>query len=170
MKNFQKSDYALNKLNEGIVYPFADGSTETVTLARFLAENPNRTESDFLFYKKFSDSNYFTLDRSENAQTKKNTPFDDLVETDLCYVPSPEELHFDEINMREETESREQQLKTAKQALNKLTEVQRRRYLMYRIDELTTREIAEKEGVNQSKIVKSLAAAKKKIKKFLESS
>ena len=49
---------------------------------------------------------------------------------------------------------------------SKLTEVQRRRFLMY-ADDLTVREIAEKEGVDHSAVVRSILAARKKFKKFL---
>ena len=56
---------------------------------------------------------------------------------------------------------------TAALALDKLTEVQRRRYLMYHLKGKTTREIAALEGVNQSKVMNSLILAEKKIKKIL---
>ena len=47
-----------------------------------------------------------------------------------------------------------------------LTEVQRRRILMY-ADDLTVREIAEKEGVDHAAVVRSILAARKKFKKIL---
>lgn len=46
MKNYRKSDYALNKYRKGIVYKFADGIVE-VTLEDYLRENPDKTETDF---------------------------------------------------------------------------------------------------------------------------
>lgn len=49
---------------------------------------------------------------------------------------------------------------------SKLTEVQRRRFLMY-ADDFTVREIAEKEGVDHAAIVRSIIAARKKFKKYL---
>ncbi|MDR0818701.1 MAG: RNA polymerase subunit sigma-24, partial [Oscillospiraceae bacterium] len=57
MKNYQNSDYALNKFSKGIVYRFTDGIVE-VTLADYLAENPGRTETDFRILKEASDENY----------------------------------------------------------------------------------------------------------------
>jgi hypothetical protein len=46
MKNFENNDYALNKHSEGIVYRFADETTE-VTLEDYLVENPDKTSADF---------------------------------------------------------------------------------------------------------------------------
>ena len=163
MKNYTDSDYALNKYSEGIVYRFADGVYE-ITLADFLAENPDMTEADFRKLKEYSDANYREQDRRDNAQTKKNSPFDALENADCCCEPSAEYSIVDEPEEFDEARKRDA---LAEQALNKLTEVQRRRYLMHVVDGLTTREIAGIEGVNQSKISKSLAAAKKKIKKVL---
>ena len=55
MKNYQKSDYALNKMNkEAIMYRFADGIVR-VTLKDYIAENPGKTEQDFVELKKLSD-------------------------------------------------------------------------------------------------------------------
>ncbi len=42
MKNYRKSDYALNKFSEGIVYQFSDGTVE-ISLADYLRDNPGKT-------------------------------------------------------------------------------------------------------------------------------
>ena len=167
MKNYTNSDYALNKYSEGIVYRFADGTTMTYTLADFLAEHPGKTEADFIALKEFSDSDYLTTDRAENAQTKKNSPFDELDETMLCRSLSPEDLHIGEINECEEAERHARRVELKNLALAKLTDIQRRRYLMYHVDGLTLRQIADIEGVVHSKIQNSIEAAEKKIKKVL---
>ncbi|MCL2517313.1 MAG: RNA polymerase subunit sigma-24 [Oscillospiraceae bacterium] len=168
MKNYKDSDYALNKYSGGIVYRFADGIVE-VTLADYLAENPGKTENDFRALKELSNNIYLMQAQDENAQTKKNTCFDELDETSLCCEPSPEDLFIDELNAQEESERYERNLKTARFLLDKLTEVQRRRYLMYHVDGLSTWEIAKAEGVNQKSIHECLEAADKKIKKVLAS-
>jgi len=54
-------------------------------------------------------------------------------------------------------------------ALDKLTDVQRKRYLLYYVEELTIRQIADIEGVGHSKIQKRIEGAQKKIKKVLAS-
>jgi hypothetical protein len=148
------------------VYRFADGSRLTVTLAAYLAENPSKTEADFQALKKLSDGMYLAQARAENAQIKKNTPFEELEETALCHSPSAEDDLIREMDAEDEAEGRRQRLEKVRLALDKLTDVQRRRYLLHHDKGLSTWRIAELEGVNQSKIVNSLALAEKKSKKF----
>ncbi|MDR1321186.1 MAG: RNA polymerase subunit sigma-24 [Gracilibacteraceae bacterium] len=166
MKNYKDSDYALNKYSGGIVYRFADKIIE-VTLADYLAENPGKTATDFRALKELSDTLYFDQVQAANAQTRKNSPLGDLKETVLCACPSPEDTVTRGIDAREETEKQRQRLEKARFALEGLTEVQRRRYLLYHAKGLTLRQIADMEGVVHSKIQKSINAAEKKIRKFL---
>ena len=166
MKNFTNSDYALNKHSKGIVYRFADKIVE-ITLADYLAENPDKTEADFLALKEFSDSDYFTTDRAEYAQTKKNLYFNDLDETMLCSAPSPEKMLISEITAKEETERQEQRVELKNLALGKLTGTQRRRYLLYHVDGKTEEEIADMEGATQQAVSQSLLWSDRKIKKVL---
>jgi DNA-directed RNA polymerase specialized sigma subunit len=164
MMNYRESDYALNKYSDGIVYRFAD-SIVVITLSDYLAENPGKAEADFLELKKMSDRDYLRKDRSDNAQTKKN---DTLDEAALNLAPSPEETLINKIDEREEVKIRRQRLGKAYQALDRLTEVQRRRYLLYHVKGKTIREIADIEGVFFTSVHECLQAAEKKIKKFLK--
>jgi DNA-binding CsgD family transcriptional regulator len=166
MKNYTDSDYALNKYSEGIVYRFADGIVE-VTLADYLAENPGKTEADFRALKELSDADYFERDRAENAKTKRNLNYADVDETELCQSPSPEDLHIGNLLACEEAEQHTQRVELAHKALASLTDVQRRRYLLYHVDGLSSWQIAAVEGSNQKTVYESLQAAEKKIKKFL---
>ena len=163
MKNYTDSDYALNKYSEGIVYRFADKIIE-VALEDYLTENPGKTEDDFLKLKAFSDADYHESDKSGYRQSWKNVPIGDLAETNVCSVPSAEYAVVDE---PEEAERMETRLTLAKGALDKLTEVQRRRYIQYHADGLSSYKIAELEGKDHKTILESLRAAEKKIKKFL---
>ena len=122
MKNYNKSDYAVNKYSDGIVYSFADGIV-TITLADYLAENPDKTEGDFIALKTLSDSIYLKEVQDENAQTYKNVSYEHISETTLCCVQSPEDLFIDEIDAQAETAKREQLLDMANHALDELTEV-----------------------------------------------
>ena len=164
MKNYTDSDYALNKFSEGIVYRFAD-KTVVVTLAEYLAENTDNTTEDFKKLKEFSDADYLKQVRRENAATKKDVSIDELSETTAFAVPSAEYAVVDEPEVAERVEER---LNLAKGALDRLTEVQRRRYIMYHADGLSTYKIGEIEGKDHKTILESLQAAEKKIKKFLE--
>jgi RNA polymerase sigma factor (sigma-70 family) len=164
MKNYRDSDYAANKHAEGIVYRFADGSRFTVTLAAYLAENHGKTEADFAALKRLSDNDYLARDRNAYRQSRKNVPLDGVDTTENCAVPSPETAVID---APDEADRRRERIALAKKAMDKLTPVQRRRYLMYHVKGLSLRQIAETEGVLHSKIQNSLEAAEKKIKKIL---
>jgi len=166
MKNYQNSDYAANKMAEGIVYRFVNQTVE-VTLEDFLKKNPDKTEEDFAELKALSDDDYYEQDRSNYRQTWKNEPFSDIEEIIDHDTLSPE----DEVVMISQSQAesaddfhKKQALAIA--ALDKLTETQRRRYMMYHVDGLTLRQIADVEGVVHTKVHKSLLAAEKKIKKI----
>lgn len=169
LKNYNDSDYALNKFSDGIVYRYGN-QIITVTLADYLAENPDKKEQDFRELKAVSDAIYFKQDRDGNAQTKKNSPFDKLDETALCCVQSPEEIIADAIDAQEAAERRRQRLAMVKHALGKLTDTQRKRYLLYVVNGLSTWRIAEIEGRNQKTVYECLQVSEKKIKKILTSS
>ena len=168
MKYYGFSEYALNKKSEGIVYLFAD-SIVVVTLVDFLAENPGKTESDFLVLKQISDGIYLKQERDGKAQTKKNSALDWTDEASICFgpVPSPEEMLVDALESEAAATRYREQLESVNQALKKLTETQLRRYLLYHVKGRTMRQIADAEGVGHTKIQKSLQAADKKIKEAL---
>ena len=163
MKNYRDSDYAANKYAKGIVYRFADQTVE-VTLEDYLRDNPDKTEADFVELKALSDEMYLEQVRDENRQTYRNVPIHSLDETDACCVPSPEEVLFDE---PERKARKERMRRQAYEAIDTLTEVQRRRYIQHRVDGLSTRQIADLEGVEQRSVMDSLEWAEKKIKKYL---
>lgn len=163
MKNYRDSDYAANKKAKGIVYRFANQTIE-ITLEDYLRENPDKNEADFTELKSLSDEIYLKQVRAENAQTKKNVSIHRLEATTLCCVASPENTL---IAAEEQAENQRQRRKIAAKALSTLTEVQRRRYLMYVADEFTIRQIADLEGSHFTSVSESICAAKQKIKKYL---
>ena len=77
MKNYRKSDYALNKFSEGIVYQFSDGIVE-ISMADYLRDNPGKTKKDFLELKAISDDIYLEQVRLETAQGNKLFSLADL--------------------------------------------------------------------------------------------
>ena len=165
MKNYKDSDYAINKNAAGIVYRFANQTVE-ITLNDYLRDNPTKTAADFEALKALSDADYYETDRSGYRQTWKNTSFDTLDEdeTVIFSVPSAEDEVIEQVEQAAEYAKRQS---SAARALDKLTEIQRRRYLMYHVQGLSTWQIAEREGANQKSIHESLQAAEKKIKKIL---
>jgi DNA-directed RNA polymerase specialized sigma24 family protein len=86
-----------------------------------------------------------------------------------CFEKSPEEALVDTLDEQEAAKRRDKRVALAKKALDSLTEIQRRRYKLHIIDGLTTRQIADKEVVDQRTVMDSLEWAAKKIKKFLKS-
>jgi DNA-directed RNA polymerase specialized sigma subunit len=165
MKNYQNSDYAVNKKAKGIVYRFADQTIE-VGLEDYLRENPNKTEADFAKLKALSDSDYYEQDRDDYRQTWKDVPLSGLDETELCSTPSAE---IEIIGRDEQAAKQRKRQELALAAIGKLTDVQRRRYLMYHSQGMTVREIAAEEGVAFQVVGRSILGATKKIKKFLAS-
>ncbi len=163
MKNYRYSDYAANKFASGIVYRFADETVE-ITLDDYLRENPSMTESDFLDIKSISDALFLEQARDDVALGRKAVAAQRLEGALHTGSVSPEELVFD-VPERIKASVHKQHL--ARQALGNLTETQLRRYYLYHAKGLTFRQIAKIEGVTHSKIQKSVAAAEKRINKFL---
>jgi len=161
MKNYRDSDYAVNKFAKGIVYHFADQTLE-VTLTDYLNENPQKKEADFTELKALSDEMFLEQVRSDNAISQKTVSFTALENTAICAVPSAEILIV-------QAERKTERENIALAVLDKLTEVQRRRYILHNAKGLTMREIGEMEGVAHPSVVESLLAAEKKISKFLKS-
>ena len=164
MKNYAESDYAVNKNAVGIVYRFADQTVE-VTIDDYLKENPGKTAADFAELKALSDADYYESYRSGYRQSWKNVPFDGLENTTTFAAPSTEDEYIDKAEMFTESERRGV---LAEGAFSKLTETQRRRYVMYHVQGMTYREIAEVEQAHFTSIEESILAADKKIKKFLK--
>ena len=163
MKNYRDSDYAANKYADGIVYCSVTG-TITVTLADYLAENPDKTEADFAELKALSDEDYLERDRDEYRRTWKDVSIHSLEETDACCVPSAEAQVID---VPDQAAKEKRRRKLARQALDTLTETQRRRYIQYHVDGLSTREIAAAESAHFTTVHESLQVAERKIKQFL---
>ena len=166
MKNYRDSDYALNKYSKSIVYRFADSVAE-VTMEGYLRENPDKTVDDFYELKAVSDAMYLEQDREEYQQTWKNTPYESLSETDIFSVSTLEDYI---IENPERIVKKIQRREIGFGVFERLTEVQQRRYRMYHVEHLTMRQIAEIEGTKHQSIVECLAAAEKKINKFLKNS
>ena len=58
MREYRKSDYAINKYSPNIVYRFYDDEIIEVSLEDYLKENPDKTEQDFAELKALSDEIY----------------------------------------------------------------------------------------------------------------
>ena len=164
LRDYRKSDYAINKYSPNIVYRFHDEIVE-VSLEDYLKENPDKTAQDFTKLKALSDEIYYEQDRAESAQTRKDVSIHGLEEMDCCSTrPLEEEL--------EELAAEVQNRRYARIALERLfaagvlTEVQKRRFRLHVFRGLSTRQIGRLEGTSHQAVAKSLNLAIEKLKKF----
>ena len=108
--------------------------------------------------------------------------FDSFELDDLSFL-NEQERHLDWTELNEELLSRRSaqepapvedavyesmQTQALREGVNQLPEVQKRRLQMYFFDGLTYEEIAVREGCSYQAVQKSIAAALKKIRKFLK--
>ena len=164
MKNYQKSDYALNKMNQdAIVYRFADGTIKNYTLEDYLADYPGKAEADFRALKELSDADYLERDRKENAQTKKNKSIHIMEDVADFGGATLEDDYLGAMDKQEAARALDALL-----AGGKLTEAQRRRFLMHINKGLSLREIAEREGVALRAVQQSIYSAADKLKKYFK--
>ena len=163
-RNYRQSDYAKNKYSSNIVYAGSDETIE-ITLEQFLEENPGMTEEDFLYWKNWSDEDYCIIDRKDSIEAKHTVSIHSIEETELISVPSAEDIVIEKLNRVNE---RVYTMKDAEAVLSKITDIQRRRYLLYEVCGLSTPQIALSEGVNQNAVWESITAAKSRIKKILK--
>ena len=162
MRDYRKSDYALNKFSEGIVYGFADGAVE-ITLADYLRENPHKTKQDFLALKALSDEMYHEQDLGETAYGKRARNLDWLDESEKYATPALDALLVEKSEKKNALLAAQSLLESGE-----LTEVQRRRFIQHFFSGLSYREIAQRENVFFTSIAESVGAAVKKLQKYFQ--
>ena len=162
MRNYQESDYAINKFSPNIVYRFADGTVE-VTLEDYLQNNPAKTEQDFAEIKALSDEIYYTQDRDDTRYGKRKRTVDEALETERFSTPPPD------VELIEKSDKKNAMI-AAERLLDSgdLTEVQQRRFILHFFNGLSTRQIGQQEKVSNIAVHKSIQLAKKKLKTFFE--
>jgi len=155
----RKSIYALNKKDpNAIVYTDAEGN-----LIRLTRDDFSR-EEEFLRWKKMSDADYHGEEKADHLYYDGTLSLEGLSEEAIA-TPSAEEGYIAEINLSE----RQLLGKLLLEGMgNQLTELQRKRLWLYCVSGMTEQEIASSEGIAQQNVSKSIASAKKKIKKFLK--
>ena len=100
------------------------------------------------------------------SATKLNVDFDVLEKTDLFSVQSVEDDYIERLDAEVEDY---RTLENAMKVLDScLTKIQKQRYILSRAKGLSTREIAEKEGVSQRTVQDFLELAERKMKIFRE--
>jgi len=163
MTDYNKSLYALNKKSEGIVYKNSDGSILEITFEKISDSNPDFTAEDFEKIKELSDELYRQETNNDCTYHHHITASYDLVE-DSEWLAT--ESFEDELIIRTDAKFYAEKIRKAIDSI--LTPTQKRRFLLYVINGLTFRKIAEIEGVKHNKVIKSVNEAKAKIKKNLK--
>lgn len=192
----RKSFYALNKKEtdaDQITYPFIDG--EIVTIKRIRTEDgsvsfiqvrqnaegvvttsvPDADMNDELFIqiRKSLVEMARKEDNADSKYTRKFISFENLSE-EAGSRESVEDEYLEALDNQErlrieETDITARTLKNATKILDLLlSDKQKRWFLMSTRDDLSDREIARREGVNQSTVSRGLRVIEKKINKFLK--
>ena len=161
---YKKTNYKLNKNDEGIVYKYANGKTAVLTYEKILETDPTFTEEKFKKFKELSDEMYHDEAKSDwmyNKYIKAST--DDDIDLELIPTKSLEDDYFGRMD-------NSKKMKAVSAALrDKLTETQRKRFLLHALKKMTEREIAELEGVDRRAVHDSINSARKKLQKVLKS-
>lgn len=162
MKNYRKSDYALNKFSEGIVYQFSDGTLE-ISMADYLRDNPDKTEADFLALKALSDEIYLEQVRLETAQGNKTVSMTELEDTIAHPAPSLDDSYI----MADEN----RRIKLAVDKLfqyGKLTPKQKERFVRHFFVGVSLRKIASDEGVHFTSVDECIRRAVDKLRTYFK--
>ena len=113
------------------------------------------SEEEFLYWKKWSDENYHMLEKQQHVENNHT----------MYLTPELEASIGSYDGGMQQNDNIESILLLCKDLL---TDKQFRRYWLYRIEKLTEAEIAEREGVRQQNVSKSIRAAEKIVVGFLE--
>lgn len=156
-----KSDYALNKKDpDAVVYHSVDGTVFRLTRKYFASED------EFMYWKEASDKDYHKREKADHIHANNSVSLESLPEKVTATI-SPELTMID----RQDRLEREQLRQLLLAGLDScLTTTQRRRLWLYCVEGWTVRRIAGAENVKHPSVVESLAAARKKLEKFLATS
>lgn len=157
-------EWAANRDSDGIVYCFADGTTQVIRMDDYLRGNPEYTATDFRRIKALSDELFCEQSQSESQYQSKRSDADfDSVAATLP-APDPEPCL--------EAIRREQRRLVVRAALTllhsgRLSPVQRRRFVAYFLHGRSIAEIAGRESVNRSSVWRGLKKVKHQLQDII---
>lgn len=158
MDDYRKSLYVLNKYSENIVYRNGSKIVE-VTLEDYLLENPTHTKKGFIELKRISDEMFRAEALGDTRHRRKKTTLDSISNSNIA----SEETQLD-IMIKLETERKIDKSVEKLLSDRKLTEIQKRRFIMHFYENKSLREIAKLEGVHHNPVHRSIKLATKKLK------
>lgn len=181
MKFDNKSEYAINKATDDIVYLFMDGTEKryrkengkvyqiiTDAESMEMIELPpwEISAPEFDRMKAISNSDYHKRELHGKRTTREDVSIEKLIETNCVADRSAEQEYIDYLDSVDAPPEM-RTMKKAMAILNEyLTETQKRRYIQYHFCGISTVEIAAIEGVKQQSVSENLIAAQKKIKNY----
>ena len=162
-KNYNKSNYGLNKYSKGIVYKYADDTVTEIRFEDISASDPTFTEAAFKELKELSNEIYHDEAVSDHYYynyVKATLNGEDV--GNWIATTTLEDEFFEKIT------SLQIKKELRKILFTRLTENQRRRLLLNVLKGMTEREIAEMELVDRRAVHDSIEDARKKIKKYFK--
>ena len=162
MKNYRKSDYALNKFSKGIVYQFSDRTLE-ISMTDYLRDNPDKKEADFLALKALSDEIYLEQVRLETAHGNKAVSMTELEDTIAHPAPSLDDRYI--------TADENRRVKLAVDKLfqcGRLTPKQKERFIRHFFDGVSLRKIASDEGVHFTSVDECIRRTVDKLRTYFK--
>lgn len=157
MKDFQKSDYAINKkVEDAIVYKYADGTIKKITVDDFGGDIET-----FRKWKELSDIEYAESEKKMRRSIDREIPIEALSETDSLCISSYEDVLMD-------AENEKVIVSQMSKLVSSLTEIEKRRFYLYVFVSSDVDKIAQIESVTPQAIYISLTNVKKKFEKALK--
>jgi len=160
-----KSDWAFNKKDKDAIIYVHNGEVVRITVETFVRDG--HTAAEYQRFKAESDALFYEEDKLDVTEGRYREPLEGAEQSGKYAAKSPEDMIVEHIDRQIHKAYLETLKPLAKKALDKLTAIQRRRYLLHVCEGLTTRRIADIEGVAHQSVVESLQAADKKIKKII---
>ena len=155
MKNYNKTDYAINKTNEdAIVYKFADGTIKHITVNDFGGD-----VEAFRKWKEISDKDYYAEDRKASNISKKEVSLSAAGDLEKYSTPHLEDEYFGKLEEMEFSSEMQE-------FISSLTEVQKRRLYLMAFRNLGVVDIAKAEGTTHQAICATFTNILKKINLF----
>ncbi len=165
MKDFNKSDYSINKNSKNIVYISQATGANEITLDKFLASDPNLTKEDYDYWKTWSDEKYQEEELEARRVTRNNTSIEAMMEI-RSFVSNNLEDDYENIQFESAVKEALSVALTKLYSDKRFSEKMKTRFEQYYYKSLSTCEIARREGVNSKTVSESINSAVKKLSKY----
>ena len=159
-----RNDPNASRHSEPIVYCFADGTIQSITMQDYLAAHPAHTEQDFAQIKAESDS----LQRMHDANDRKHNRC--RIEEDFDFAAAfiaSGDIELCDRLIRAEQRSIAWNAAARLLQAGRLTMAQRRRFIAYFLQGKSIAEISKEEKVRQQVISKSIDRLARRLRRYI---